>query len=41
MNAIDAEGAEVQVASELILPKVRTRHCRVPTINWRRETALP
>ncbi|MEG3882028.1 hypothetical protein QT972_32210 [Microcoleus sp. herbarium7] len=29
------------VASELILPAARTRHCRVPTINSGRETALP
>ena len=29
------------VASELILPKVRTRQCRVPTINRGRDTALP
>ena len=31
----------IPVASELILPKIRTRHCRVPTINRGRETALP
>ncbi len=29
------------VASELILPTVRTRQCRVPTINRGRDTALP
>ena len=29
------------VASELILPEIRTRQCRVPTINPGRETALP
>ena len=29
------------VASELMLPTVRTRQCRVPTINRGRETALP
>jgi len=29
------------VASELILPEIRTRQCRFPTINPGRETALP
>ncbi len=29
------------VASELILPEIRTRQCRVPTIKSGRETALP
>ena len=29
------------VASELILLTVRTRQCRVPTINGGRDTALP
>ncbi len=29
------------VASELILPTVRTRQCRVPTINRGRDTAVP
>jgi hypothetical protein len=29
------------LASELILPIVRTRQCRVPTINRGRDTALP
>jgi hypothetical protein len=31
----------IPVASELILPEIRTRQCRVPTINHGRETALP
>ena len=31
----------IPVASELILPQIRTRQCRVPTINHGRETALP
>ena len=29
------------VASELILPEIRTRQCRFPTINPGRETAVP
>ena len=29
------------VASELILPEIRTRQCRFPTINPGRDTALP
>jgi ankyrin repeat protein/serine/threonine protein kinase len=31
----------ILVASELILPEIGTRQCRFPTINHRRETALP
>ncbi|MBE9186653.1 hypothetical protein IQ270_18660 [Microcoleus sp. LEGE 07076] len=31
----------IPVAPELILPEIRTRQCRVPTINHGRETALP
>jgi hypothetical protein len=31
----------IPVASELILPEIRRRQCRVPTINRGRETALP
>ncbi len=31
----------ILVASELILPEIRTRQCRVPTIDRGRETALP
>jgi hypothetical protein len=29
------------VASELLLPEIRRRHCRLPTINRGRDTALP
>ena len=29
------------VASKLILPTTRKRQCRVPTMNWGRDTALP
>jgi hypothetical protein len=31
----------IPVVSELILPIVRTRQCRVPTIHRGRDTALP
>ena len=31
----------IPVASKLILPEIRTRQCRVPTIYHGRETALP
>ena len=31
----------IPVASELILPEIRIRQCRVPTINLGRETAVP
>ena len=31
----------IPVASELVLPEIRTRQCRFPTINRGRETALP
>ncbi|MEG4572799.1 hypothetical protein QUA56_08865 [Microcoleus sp. N3A4] len=31
----------IPVVSELILPEIRTRHCRVPTIDRGRDTAVP
>ena len=37
----DSQLISSPVASEFILPTVRTRQCRVPTINHGRDTALP
>jgi len=31
----------IPVTLELILPEIRTRQCRIPTIHYGREMALP